>query len=397
MTNYEYRTVMVDLDLKPKEIDRLQKAVSSYKKAFQAVIEWSIENKTTSLKRAHEETYRKLRDEIAPDLPAVQVQSATKHALAMMKSYNSNNKTKKYEKELVLRSSMMKFNTLGVELNTDGRFSFAMDSDGRVKTRIRINRYFDDKYGNEWKFATAEVGFNRKGKPIAMLIYRHELPKLREEGKIVGIDRGIYNPVYTSEGENYSSKKIRAEIRKREYNRKRTQAKVEASGSRSARRARKRQQRKAFRLSLDTIHKMTKKLAEDEAVKTYVLEDLTGLYQKKSSKPFNRLKLIWAPAKFAEFLEYKCASNGIEVVYVDPAYTSQRCSECGFVNQDNRNSAVFRCLECGHCEHADFNASKNIRDLYLSPHARFEPTECGRVCQSPNEVPRKGGQATTLE
>jgi len=45
---------------------------------------------------------------------------------------------------------------------------------------------------------------------------------------------------------------------------------------------------------------------------------------------------------------------------VPPAYTSQRCSECGHVSADSRESqALFRCTTCGYTEHADVNAAKN--------------------------------------
>ena len=46
---------------------------------------------------------------------------------------------------------------------------------------------------------------------------------------------------------------------------------------------------------------------------------------------------------------------------VSPAFTSQRCSACGQVNRDARESqAVFRCTACGFAGHADVNAAINI-------------------------------------
>jgi putative transposase len=46
---------------------------------------------------------------------------------------------------------------------------------------------------------------------------------------------------------------------------------------------------------------------------------------------------------------------------VRPAFTSQRCSACGQVDRDSRESqAVFRCTACGFACHADVNAAKNI-------------------------------------
>ena len=46
---------------------------------------------------------------------------------------------------------------------------------------------------------------------------------------------------------------------------------------------------------------------------------------------------------------------------VKPHFTSQRCSACGQVDRDSRESqAVFRCTACGFACHADVNAAKNI-------------------------------------
>jgi transposase len=49
------------------------------------------------------------------------------------------------------------------------------------------------------------------------------------------------------------------------------------------------------------------------------------------------------------------------VVRVSPAFTSQRCSACGQVAADSRESqALFRCIACGYTSNADVNAASNI-------------------------------------
>ena len=46
---------------------------------------------------------------------------------------------------------------------------------------------------------------------------------------------------------------------------------------------------------------------------------------------------------------------------IKPQYTSQRCSACGQVDGESRESqAVFRCTACGFACHADVNAARNI-------------------------------------
>jgi putative transposase len=62
-----------------------------------------------------------------------------------------------------------------------------------------------------------------------------------------------------------------------------------------------------------------------------------------------------------QFIAYKTADAGREVIAVDPRHTSQRCSCCGHVAEDNRlTQARFRCQACGHEAHADINAAMNI-------------------------------------
>jgi len=46
---------------------------------------------------------------------------------------------------------------------------------------------------------------------------------------------------------------------------------------------------------------------------------------------------------------------------VHPAYTSQRCSACGHIAPESRESqALFRCIACGYACNADVNAARNI-------------------------------------
>lgn len=60
-------------------------------------------------------------------------------------------------------------------------------------------------------------------------------------------------------------------------------------------------------------------------------------------------------------VEYKALVNGSRILRVPAAYTSQTCSVCGHCSPENRKSqAVFRCVACGHQDHADVNAGKII-------------------------------------
>jgi putative transposase len=54
------------------------------------------------------------------------------------------------------------------------------------------------------------------------------------------------------------------------------------------------------------------------------------------------------------------------VKQVGSAYTSKRCSACGFTADENRPSRNdFRCAKCGSEANADYNAAKNIGMRYV--------------------------------
>jgi predicted RNA-binding Zn-ribbon protein involved in translation (DUF1610 family) len=70
----------------------------------------------------------------------------------------------------------------------------------------------------------------------------------------------------------------------------------------------------------------------------------------------------WAYADLRAKIAYKAAMAGVVVVFVDPHYTSQTCSQCGHCERANRRSqSSFLCRRCGFAAHADWNAALNIR------------------------------------
>jgi transposase len=72
----------------------------------------------------------------------------------------------------------------------------------------------------------------------------------------------------------------------------------------------------------------------------------------------NRVILASGWGVFATRLEHKAAGR---VERINPAYTSQTCSQCKTIDREARESqAVFRCRACGYCGNADVNAARNI-------------------------------------
>lgn len=71
-----------------------------------------------------------------------------------------------------------------------------------------------------------------------------------------------------------------------------------------------------------------------------------------------------AIGKTKQYLEMKSKASQREFKKVPAPHTSQGCSQCGYYSEKFRPSqAVFQCLNCGHGDNADTNASTVIRNI----------------------------------
>jgi len=92
-------------------------------------------------------------------------------------------------------------------------------------------------------------------------------------------------------------------------------------------------------------------------VKELRLENIKDIRRGcKSSRYLNH----WTYTEIKGKLERTCEKLGVQVSYVSPTYTSQRCSSCGWVRKSNRKGKLFKCDKCGFTHDSDLNASKNI-------------------------------------
>ena len=92
------------------------------------------------------------------------------------------------------------------------------------------------------------------------------------------------------------------------------------------------------------------------------LEDLTAIRERRNKKPRSKTEKrrsnSWAFYQLRGFLEYKGVNQGVEVLAVNPAYSSQTCSCCLHIGK--RTNKSFECDNCGNKADADLNGSKMI-------------------------------------
>jgi len=208
---------------------------------------------------------------------------------------------------------------------------------------------------------------------------KNDAPSPQKSQGVIGVDLGRRDVAVTSEGESFSGQQI-TEIRDR-YSRVRASLQKKASeGTRSTRRrARQILQRlsgREKRFQSWVNHNVSKNIVGKarQSGCSIAIEDLTGIRERTNEQPRNKTERrrsnSWAFFQLRIFLDYKTLGAGVEVVKVNPAYTSQTCHKCLHIHPvKGKSYRSGKTFSCGHCHwkgDADFNGANVIKLLGLS-------------------------------
>lgn len=201
-------------------------------------------------------------------------------------------------------------------------------------------------------------------------------PVARIESQDVGIDMGVVRLATLSDGTVYENPRtLEQHARKIRILQRKLARQKKGSNSREKTKHRlSKEWQKVRRKRSDHLHKVSTSICRDFT--TIYIEDLLLANMTKSAKGtkenpgkmvkqksgLSRSVLDAGLYQFRQMLEYKTAFQSGNVVAVNPAYTSQKCSCCGHVAKESRTSqSVFQCVSCSFAENADFNAALNIQ------------------------------------
>ena len=194
---------------------------------------------------------------------------------------------------------------------------------------------------------------------FATLAFEHQPGPLPANDLAVGIDVGVTTFAKFTDGTEIQNPRIYQN----------TQAELRRAQRRLARRKQgSNRRRRAVRL-LQKVHQRITHRRSDFLHKhstavilkygTVKVEALNVSAMSRGNLAKQILDCSWS--EWFRQLQYKAEEAGRRFVAVDPKYTSQTCSRCGFKHPDNRKTqADFACLSCGHQDHADHNAAVNI-------------------------------------
>ena len=378
------RTVPIKLDVPKERRDDLHQTKKQFLHCTNRTSEWAWRYNdycVTSKSKAENALYDELREET--DLTANFVQKGIRRAIeavdAGVERLKNGEKTSQPEFDswsVVYDKRSASFNDDHATLSTpNGRVSAEYVLPPKeAQEETPFGRYYES---NDWDAYSATLQYDEQDDTFYLHVTlknpdytvdgteRQEASHNddgAENGVVLGVDLNVTGAfAVTSTGEFIGSADYLTHKRD-QYEQRR--AKLQQAGTRSAHLTIQSIGSRFSDWSLNWLRNRANDLiaeAQDADVDGIIFEKLDHIRENiaNGSKFQQR-----AYAEFVELVGYKVEPTELFVDTVNPAYTSQRCSHCGFTHEDNRDDKAFKCLDCGYEVNADYNAAKNIANRY---------------------------------
>jgi len=378
------RTVLIKLDVPEERRGDLHQTKTQFLHCANRTSEWAWRYDdycVTSKSKAENALYDELREET--DLTANLVQKGIRRAIeavdAGVEKLKDGEKTSQPEFDswsVVYDKRSASFNDDHATLSTpSGRVTaeYVLPPEDE-REDMPFGRYYEN---DDWDASSATLQYNEQDDTFSLHVtlknpdYTVDASGRQaashdddgaENGVVLGVDLNVTGAfAVTSTGEFIGSADYLTHKRN-QYEQRR--AKLQQAGTRSAHLTMQSIGSRFSDWSLDWLHNRANDLiaeAQDADVDGIIFENLDHIRENiANGSKFQQ----WAYAKFVKLVEYKVESTELFVDTVNPAYTSQRCSHCGFTHEDNREDKAFECQSCGYEVNADYNAAKNIAVRY---------------------------------
>ena len=306
---------------------------------------------------------------ISKDISSALKAQAIQDARSVFKKYKKDSKAaiKFHEKNPSKKQKTVKIPVLqkpvaiwnnqnfSIEENT---ISFPLWINGKVK-KTSIKAVLTDRHREMLQNKRGTLRISKKrGKFIAQIAV--DVPCENNIGdSVMGIDLGLKIPAVAVT--DTDKVKFFGNGRENKYKKRMARAKRKALGKAKKLKALRKLDNKEQRWMKDKDHKLSRAIvnfAKANHVKTIHMEELSGIRQTARTSRKNAKNLhTWSFYRLAQFIEYKANLAGIEIIYVNPKYTSQTCPVCGTKN--HANDRKYKC-PCGFKTHRDILGAMNI-------------------------------------
>jgi len=300
INNYmkELKAIALKIDLDRNEYFPL---LEQCRELFNDYIKWIYKNGTYNKNKIHRACYRDFIQKY-PQIKVALQQTVRDMASEVCKRSKIKNKRPE-KKSLSVRLNRLCFTLRGQQLTLIGQTN-------RHKEILHIPEYYKTIF-ETWTSKGAILSYSKKTKQFWLHITfeNPKEPKIISQTKpekVLGIDRGVYNPIALSNGTLTTDAKMIRRV-KSDYQHLRQQ--LQKKGTRSAKQKLKIVSGKEKRFVLNMNHILSKQVANGP-YDIFILENLKKIKKNKYHKKLNRKLMNWSFFQFERLLNYKANALG---------------------------------------------------------------------------------------
>lgn len=349
----------------PGKLRKLDQLALEHQRVVQAYVDWLIERQIDQPNK-----YADIPEQDVPTPLSDRWQRcAWQQACGVVQSWYANG----CETPPVLRSVCLQANAnvAVIEPSHRPRFDFwlrisTLEAGRPIRVPITLYGRARETLSQFPKFCTGVTLNKRDGQWYATFVVERRGPKAWPSA-VIGVDIGMVSIISTSGGQRYGQ--ISPELRRRverATEKHRRKQKLNACLKRKNKPTVDLGDNRTNAFSRNEIGRALNQML-DELLKgsAVALERLSVKDMRFKSRQMNRVLRASQLGYVRDKLKFKLDERGIRYRSVQPAYSSQQCSHCGFTFSLNRRSqAEFRCLWCGYEANADENAAANLAERF---------------------------------
>ena len=349
----------------PGKLEKLNELAAEQQRVVQAYVDWMISHEI----RQPDKYDHIPEQEISTKLSDRWRRCAWQQACGIVQSWYSNDRENPPELHNVCIQANA--NVVVVEPSHTAQFDFwlrisTLETGHPVRIPIKAYKHARETLAQFPKLCGGVTLNRREGEWFATFVVERKGPKARSS-EVVGVDIGMVSIVSTSGGRRYGqvSPELRRRVERANVKRRRKQQ-LNACLKRKSRATVSLKDDKAEAFARNEIGRALNQMLDELPGGTKVaLERLTVKDMRFKSRQMNRALRASQLGYVGDKLKFKLDERGIRYRSVQPAYSSQQCSQCGFtISMNRRSQAEFHCLWCGFEANADENAASNIAERF---------------------------------
>jgi len=361
-------------------ISEIRRLLTVYREVVNHLIDYAHTHQIVNYIQLRSTKYHELREK-HPTLPAKYIVCACRHAIAIYKSFIRHKRMRLCKKEKpIFKKRVAWLQKKLFKLNIkDWKASIAVCDKKWITVNLHHGKYHEKFRGME--VGEAVLKEEENGNLYLCVTFRKTvaLPEISANAKVIAVDVNENVIVYGNDDFVERFETNEGIIRTRYFlKRRKIQSKVR--GMELRRKLLEKYRGREWQRVREIYYKAAKKII-DKAIEVgatvIVMEDLRCLNEgDKDSKDLNGRLHRWSYRRFHQILEYQAKLHGLNVKYVDPAYTSKTCPVCGGeLDLSPNGRRLMRCQKCGLEEDRDVIAVRNITRRYYQEFMNLEDKE----------------------